>query len=150
GTAPVAPFVQHGPQVAMPELVAIQIASQDTGRGEVRVDGLAVGGWRARAGRILLMRRFWHGADDFLLPELFAVGAGEREERAPLAAVKALRQEHAVAPDDRRRVTGTRERDFPADVIRGAPGEGQRVLVADAGGMRSTPRRPVVGHGKGG
>src|SRR5262249_918501 len=126
------------------------VASQDTGRGEVRVHGLAVGGWRARARRILLMRGFWHGADDFLLPELLAVGAGESEKRAPFAAVKALRQEHAVAPDDRRRVPGTRERDFPADVVRGAPGKGKRVLVADAGGMRSTPRWPVVGHGKGG
>src|SRR5262249_44178224 len=110
----------------------------------------AVGGWRARAGRILLMRGFWHGADDFLLPELLAVGAGESEERAPFAAVEALGQEHAVAPDDRRRVPGTRERDFPADVVRGTPGEGQRVLVADAGGMRSTPGWPVVGRGEGG
>src|SRR4029077_13723628 len=66
------------------------------------------------------------------------------------SAVEALRQEHAVAPDDRGRVTGTRERDFPADVVRGAPGKGQGVPVADAGGMRSAPRWPVAGRGEGG
>ena len=90
--------------------------------------------------------------DDFLVREpllgelggvVVAVDAGGR--RLERARADRRRDEHAIAPDDRRRPAAARHLDRPRDVLGRRPALGQRRLVGDAG--PAGPRN--CGHSEG-
>src|SRR3954447_13228040 len=97
--------MQQGTQVAVPELLALQVVGHHAGRTEGGVDGLAVGDGRAGTGRVVRVRGFLDGTGQVLLPELLAVGAGEAQDGAALALIERLSEKDVVAPDYRGRVT---------------------------------------------
>src|SRR5262249_49280637 len=135
-------------QVSVPELLAVEVVSDDARRGKVGVDRGAVSYGRGGTGGILAVGGLFHQTGDFLLPEVLSVGAAQGDHRPTLAAVERLGEEDAVAPDDGGRVPRSRQGDFPADVLGGAPAGRQVSLVAHPGPVWPAPGRPVVGPGR--
>ena len=157
----------HVAQVGLPHQEALQVEGVESARAEEREHVLAVRHGRARgeAGREvrafvrqLLARR--------TLPQDLARGAAERQHAEALATrdrrivVRAgrqvrrrfelvtdgdrRRQEQALAPDHRRRVTAAGKGDLPAHVLILAPGHGRIGVGREPGRERAAPRRPVV------
>src|ERR1700730_9657321 len=94
--------------VLLPELLAGEVIAHEPRGAEAGDDALAVGHrrrgtvWVAFAvGRLLVL------VFGIALPEQPAIAAVEAEHAAHLALVGRLRQEDALAPDDRRRVAGS-------------------------------------------
>src|SRR5262245_20820628 len=141
----VPPFVQDGAQIAVPKLVASEVVGDNTDRSEVGIDGLAIGDRGAGARRILRVCRLGDGAGHVALPQQSAVRTLKRQDRPALALVQALREEDMISPDDRRRIAGLGQCDFPANVVVLAPGERQAALGGDPSALGATPRGPVVG-----
>src|SRR5262249_44716711 len=101
----------------MPDLLAGEIDAQDAVVAEIGVDALAIGGRRARGMAILVLARLRLGIGGESFPKLLAVVAGQAQDRTAFAVVVGRGQEDAVFPDDRRRVAGAGQIDFPEDIF---------------------------------
>src|SRR5207302_1291970 len=126
-------------------LLAVQVIAIETGRAEADDDALAIRDRRRLGIEPRLEGRLVGLVLDVALPEFLAVLAVETHQRplVPLL-VERLRDEDAIAPDHRRRVSRARQFHLPADILGGAPGERQPLLRRVAVAARATEARPVL------
>src|SRR5262249_52479088 len=103
---------------------------------------LAVGHRRGGAIWIRTVSRFLVLIERFLRPKELAVSAGEAHHGPPRAALGRLSDEHAVVPDDGRRVASVRQRRLPANVLGGGPLYRNVFFWADPVAGWATPSRP--------
>ena len=139
------PLVFLRPKVAIPELLSIEVVRGDSGRGEVGHHDAAVGRRRTGAVRVGLVGGFLLGVGDATAPKQLAGALVKTHNRATLVGVSRLRDEHLVAPDNRRAVAAIRQRRAPADVLFRVPLQRNSFALGQArAGQVTPPRRPIA------
>src|SRR5579859_1046998 len=128
----------------VPLLIAVQIEAEESGRAEKRVHVLPVGD-AGRGGVIagLVVSPVWVALDG-LLPNDLCILRRNANHPAFGAGLVGTRQECAIAPDDRRGVTGAGQCDFPEQVFGRAPFERDLVVGGVALAGWPAPLRPVA------
>src|SRR3569832_78874 len=88
---------------------------------------------------------FLIGADTVRMEKLFAIVAGmlHRFSARHHGSFNCRRQEHTIAPDDRRRMRATVDCSLPLDVLRRSPFSRKVFLIRDSGAVWPTPLRPI-------